>query len=124
MRCNIPPAVLEWIDDIADQFESAWQQGTPRLADLLGDAQGERRSALLEELILIDYEYRCRTGARRSLAAYLDEYPELRGPDGALPERLRERLKESAETRQRHAAPQPVAPTAAPGLRCRRMPGK
>src|SRR5437763_17156646 len=85
-----PAALLDWIDDIADQFESAWQQGAPpRLVDFLGGEQGQRRSALLEELILVDWEQRCKIGERRSLDAYLEEFPELRRADGAVPEGLK-----------------------------------
>lgn len=68
----------EWVDAIADQFEQAWGSLTPpRIDDFLGNANGARRAALLEELVLLDLEWRARLGARRSLQDYRSDYPEL-----------------------------------------------
>jgi WD40 repeat protein/DNA-directed RNA polymerase subunit RPC12/RpoP len=94
----------EWIDEIADRFEAAWAgEARPDIARFLGNEQGVRRRALLEELIGIDLEYRCRAGPAPSLAEYVHDFPELREPDGTPPERLlrhaerlRERLRENS----------------------------
>jgi eukaryotic-like serine/threonine-protein kinase len=53
------PALAGWIDDVADEFESAWKGlRPPSLGDFLGTATGERRAALLGELLKIDRAYR------------------------------------------------------------------
>jgi hypothetical protein len=70
--------VPDWIDAVADEFEAAWQMATPpRIAAFLGDETGERRAALLMELIQVDLACRAKTGARRKLGDYADEFPEL-----------------------------------------------
>jgi eukaryotic-like serine/threonine-protein kinase len=80
--------VLEWIDGVADQFETAWQrQPRPNVADFLGTATGATRSALLAELVKIDLAYRWQTGERPRLEDYLAAFPEL-APGGALPDHL------------------------------------
>jgi WD40 repeat protein len=90
--------LLEWVDEIADRFESAWKQGErPTIAAFLkladtSDVRGTvevKRSALLRELFVIDVEYRRQNGEPRRLEAYLAEFPELRlaeGPRGCLAE--------------------------------------
>jgi len=79
----------EWIDQLADSFEVAWNESPPaRLSDFLGDAAGERRYSLLLELVRIDLEYRYASGEPRSLEEYVSEFPELAGPDGTLPDDL------------------------------------
>src|SRR5438270_121053 len=81
-------AILEWIDLIADRFESAWQEGhRPDIAVFLANETGVRRLALLEELVRIDLAYRWQTGDRLQLEDYLAEFPELGGA-ASLPERL------------------------------------
>jgi WD40 repeat protein/tRNA A-37 threonylcarbamoyl transferase component Bud32 len=71
--------VPEWVDAVADQFEAAWQTLTlPRIAAFLGDETGERRVALLMELIQVDAACRARIGSQRSLADYGDDFPEIR----------------------------------------------
>jgi WD40 repeat protein/serine/threonine protein kinase len=73
--------VPEWIDAVADDFEAAWQMATPpRIASFLGDERGERRAALLRELIQVDMACRAKIGARRKLTDYADEFPELHPP--------------------------------------------
>jgi WD40 repeat protein/serine/threonine protein kinase len=90
-------AVLEWVDEIADRFESAWRQGErPAIAAFLKQAETSdvlatlevKRSALVRELVAIDLEYRWQTGDRRKLDAYLEEFPELLTPNGSLPDSL------------------------------------
>jgi serine/threonine-protein kinase len=91
-------ALLEWIDAIADRFEAAWRQGPPpRIADFLGTVPAAGRADLLEELVTIDLEYRFRHADPRPLEAYLDEFPELRGPDGRLSDRLVGRVRKVRE---------------------------
>src|SRR5260370_170700 len=69
-----PLARKERIDDIADQYEAAWKKvGPPRLADFLGNATGEFRAALLDELIKVDRVYRERLAAPPDVAAPVRE---------------------------------------------------
>src|SRR5207245_2545140 len=58
-----PLSMLEWVDRIASQYEAAWKgMKLPQLDDFLGDASGERRAALVEELLRIDRAYREQLG--------------------------------------------------------------
>ncbi len=82
-------AVLDWIDAVADRFESAWKAGpAPRLADFLDGTDGDSRPALLQELVKIDLEYRRLAGAPRDVEEYLADFPDLLDPDGLLPDEL------------------------------------
>jgi WD40 repeat protein len=118
--------LLEWIDAIADQFEAAWKQGpAPSIASFVGTETGARRSDLLAELVKIDLEYRWRSGDRRQLADYLAEFPDLLGPDGALPDhlllharRLRERFAGEADPGKTVIAPRAAQEERTLGLRC------
>jgi WD40 repeat protein/tRNA A-37 threonylcarbamoyl transferase component Bud32 len=64
-----PPAeadqatLFAWVDEIADQFEAAWQGLEPPSLDaFLGAAEGPHRAVLREELQKIDRAYRTRFG--------------------------------------------------------------
>jgi WD40 repeat protein/tRNA A-37 threonylcarbamoyl transferase component Bud32 len=84
-----PRTLLAWIDGVADRFEAAWAAGAPPdLAPFVAGAGGARRHELLKELVKIDLEHRWRGGDRRKPEDYLDDWPELRGPDGWLPDDL------------------------------------
>jgi hypothetical protein len=53
-------STVQRIDVICDAFESAWKAGDmPRIEDFLTGT--EDRSSLLQELLALDLEYRCRT---------------------------------------------------------------
>lgn len=74
-----------WLDQVADRFEAAWKAGPePRIADFAAGESGPRRAELLEELIRLDFEYRCRAGRPRPAREYLAEFPEL-SPAGPTP---------------------------------------
>jgi serine/threonine protein kinase/WD40 repeat protein len=71
-------AQLEWVDQVADRFEAAWRQDNPpAIAEFLGDATGEERIALLQELVKIDRERRAKRGPSRSWEEYVREFPDL-----------------------------------------------
>jgi len=80
----------EWVDDLADQFEAAWAPSASlaAIAEFLGDASGQRRRLLLDELVKIDFECRWQAGQQRHLDDYALELPELIGSDGSLPDEL------------------------------------
>jgi hypothetical protein len=70
--------LMDWVDDIADRFEAAWQALTPpALPDFLAEADGARRRALLPELVKLDIAYRRRLGEKRQVEDYLADFPEL-----------------------------------------------
>jgi WD40 repeat protein len=54
-------SITDWVDDVADEFERAWQGvRPPRIRDFLEGIDGERRTALQAELEQIDRAYRDR----------------------------------------------------------------
>jgi WD40 repeat protein/serine/threonine protein kinase len=82
-------ALAEWVDQVADRFDAAWQSGPPpRIAAFLGDATGVQRSTLLAELVQIDLEYRWRAGTKAKIEHYLEQFPELLESDGTIADDL------------------------------------
>ncbi|MEO1980891.1 MAG: hypothetical protein ABGZ24_10275, partial [Fuerstiella sp.] len=79
----------QWIDGVADAFEREWKSSPePPITPFLEDSAGERRWALLCELLRIDLEHRYRRGDAVRLENYLDEFPELSISDKGLPDEL------------------------------------
>src|SRR5207244_9280073 len=73
---HLSPAAVRLIDQTCDRFETAWKAGhRPDPADYLGDAAGADRSALLRELLLLDWEYRRRAGEAPRAADYDVRFP-------------------------------------------------
>jgi hypothetical protein len=59
------------------RFEQSWQAGQrPRLEDVLADAQGAERQALLRELLLLEVHYRRRAGEGPSAQDYQTRFPD------------------------------------------------
>jgi WD40 repeat protein len=112
-----PVALLEWIDQVADRFEAAWESGvTPPLGPFLAGTPGARRAQLLKELDKIDLERRWRAGDRRRVEVYLADWPELRGADGWLADDL---VSFAAQLRREFGNSDPTPaeqPTGAPGF--------
>ena len=51
-------ALSAWVDEAADQFEAAWQAvARPQIISFLGEATGQRRLALLTELVKLDVAF-------------------------------------------------------------------
>src|SRR5579863_2423880 len=72
------------IEQAVKRFESAWQRGErPSIADY---CQGDpsRSNALLPQLVIIDLEYRLKSGERRRVEDYLREHPQLQGDKEAI----------------------------------------
>ncbi|HUR54590.1 MAG TPA: serine/threonine-protein kinase, partial [Gemmataceae bacterium] len=81
-------SLVVWIDAAADRFDAAWRDRPhPPLADFLSGTGGDRQQ-LLKELVKVDLEYRRRRGEPFRAEQYLADWPELRCPDGGLPEDL------------------------------------
>ena len=56
-RPTLSVEALERINRVCLEFEAAWKKGeSPRIEDHLGDARGDERSKLLEELLLLELE--------------------------------------------------------------------
>ena len=87
-----PPDDVElqqWIDSVADAFEQEWKNSpAPSITPFLEDSAGERRWAILCELLRIDLEHRFRRGDSVRLEDYLDEFPELSTTGEGLPDEL------------------------------------
>ncbi len=75
----LSPAEVRQIDGICDRFEAAWKaRHRPDPAEFVGAAAEPMRSALLHQLLLLDWEYRRRAADAPCAADY-----HLRFPDDA-----------------------------------------
>jgi hypothetical protein len=80
-----PPALnaltesqLRRIDQICDGFETAWNsERQPRIEAFLDADPGPHRILLLQELVLIDAQYRARREESPRTADYQERFPEL-----------------------------------------------
>jgi len=60
---NVEGLRLVQVGQACQAFEAAWKSGArPQVEAFLGDTQGELRSALLQELLLLDIQYRQMAG--------------------------------------------------------------
>ena len=76
---RLPIEVLERIDRTCCQFEATWKNGTPpNLLSYVNAAEGIERDTLLFELVVLDIDYRRRSGANPSLPDYLAQFPDAR----------------------------------------------
>src|SRR5262245_21013807 len=74
---SLTPEAVRRIDQACDQFEAAWQAGErPRIEEYLGNAAGPERSALLRQLLLLEWDYRRQAGEHPTPADYLPRFPE------------------------------------------------
>ena len=109
---------LERVDAVCRDFESRWKTGhQPCLDEFLLDIAGAERLALIEELILLDVEYKRRHGDRPDIAEYLADFPDIdrslldRAVDGAPPPMT----VESSAMPSRHAEIRDLVPGAVIG---------
>ncbi|HJZ56319.1 MAG TPA: serine/threonine-protein kinase, partial [Gemmataceae bacterium] len=73
---DLSPTEAREIDRACDRFEAAWKAGgQPDLVEFLGPASGPVRSALLRQLLLLDWEYRVRAGECPQAAEYAARFP-------------------------------------------------
>ncbi|MBI3468389.1 MAG: serine/threonine protein kinase, partial [Planctomycetes bacterium] len=71
-------ALAEWVDQVADRFETAWRSGTsPRVEDFLAGTPDPARPALLSALLVLDLDYRRRSGEAPSLEEFRQKFPDL-----------------------------------------------
>ena len=72
-------ACAEWVDQIADRFETAWRRNrSPRVEDFVADTPEPARSSLLRALLVLelDYSYGRRTGESPSLQELCQRFPD------------------------------------------------
>jgi tetratricopeptide (TPR) repeat protein len=72
----LSPAAARQIDQTCDRFEAAWKAGRrPRPEEYLGTTDGAERSALLRQLLLLDWDYRRRAGDDPQADDYRIRFP-------------------------------------------------
>src|SRR5438094_347659 len=75
----VPPltaAEARLIDQVCDRFEAACADGRrPRPEEYVGPAAGPVRTALLRQLLLLDWDYRRRAGDGPCAGDYLARFP-------------------------------------------------
>src|SRR5262245_28796979 len=93
MTSALTPAEARQVDQACDRFEAAWKAGQrPRPEEFLGPAAGPVRSALLRQLLLLDWDYRRRAGEGPHAADYHARFP----GDSALVETVSRAMAASA----------------------------
>jgi serine/threonine-protein kinase len=74
---SLPLTLAGHIDEACDRFEAGWKAGRrPRLEPYLSEAPVSQRSALLRELLMLELEFRERTGERPTPLEYRARFPE------------------------------------------------
>ncbi len=73
-----PPAErLRSLDVVCDAFETAWQQGRqPRIEDHLAGVALDLRPLMVQELVRLELELRCRHGDQPSSGEYATRFPD------------------------------------------------
>src|SRR5213592_2519934 len=66
------------IDEVCDQFEAAWSQGSPpKIEEFLLDLKQIERLPLVAELLLLEVYFRQRAGELPQVEDYFPRFPEL-----------------------------------------------
>jgi serine/threonine protein kinase/tetratricopeptide (TPR) repeat protein len=92
VRPRLSPAEARQIDQACDRFEAAWKAGQrPRPEEYLAPASEPARSALLRQLLILDWDYRRRAGEHPCPSDYHALFP----GDAALIEAARQAMAES-----------------------------
>ena len=121
-------AAWQVIADAVDAFERQWQMAGsnddgPDLRPHVRSVPAELRELVLIELIKVDQEYRWRRNQRKSVEAYLREWPDLAARDAAVAELLQAECATQAycdqETSVLQVRRRCLAPIPATRRRCR-----
>ncbi len=78
---KLPIATLERIDDLCAAFEEAWQQGNPpAIESVLGQISDDsiEQAALFRELLVLEIDYRRKTGQSPSAEDYSERFVSFR----------------------------------------------
>lgn len=79
IEASLSVPALERIEGVCLAFEAAWREGErPRIEDHLGATEEPERCGLLRELILLDVDYRSRSGEHPSEEEYAARFPQDR----------------------------------------------
>src|SRR5262245_18637393 len=106
----LSPAEARQIDQACDRFEAAWKAGQrPHPEDCLGTAGEPVRTALLRQLLLLDWDYRRRAGDDPRAADYHPRFP----GDPDVIEAVCREMTESSDRKflgagASHAPPEPL----------------
>jgi len=74
---TLPLAAERRIDRACLEFEEAWQSGEqPEMERYLTSSSGSERAQLLQELLLLELDYRSRAGQQPTAEAYHDRFPQ------------------------------------------------
>jgi eukaryotic-like serine/threonine-protein kinase len=104
------------VDHICDRFEEDWLAGRePRIEQFLAGAPESARPALVQELLRVELETRCRRGNPPALEEYRPRFPEHLGLISSLLSRLISPRKAAPKTGGRtqaegESAPHPAGP--------------
>jgi tetratricopeptide (TPR) repeat protein/tRNA A-37 threonylcarbamoyl transferase component Bud32 len=119
----VSPAEARQIVQACDRFEEAWK-ARPRPEEYLGAAAGPARSALLHQLLLLDWEYRRRAGDDPRAEDY---YPRFPGDEALVADVGRAKAESLDSTlmrpNERYAPNTPWAGDPAPGRVDEAVPG-
>jgi eukaryotic-like serine/threonine-protein kinase len=89
----LSPTEVRQIVQACDRFEAAWKQGPrPQPEDYLGALGEPLRTAMLRQLLLLDWDYRVRVGDTPRTGDYLTRFP----ADAAMIENVGLEMAESA----------------------------
>ena len=91
---TLSPAEARQIVQTCDRFEAAWKVGPPRPEDFLNTIADTIRPALLQQLLILDWDYRQRTGDGPCVADYQARFPN----DHALIEDISREMSNAADS--------------------------
>jgi serine/threonine protein kinase len=95
---RLSPAEVRQVERACDRFESEWQTGRPpRPEDYLNAVDEPARSALLRQLLQLDWDYRRRAGEHPDAGDYLPRFP---GDETVIEDVRREMTESVASTRR------------------------
>jgi eukaryotic-like serine/threonine-protein kinase len=75
---ELPAELLAELEAAVDRFEDAWQAGEPPSIRSFCGSEEPLATAVLRELVLVDYEHRLRANELRTVGEYMRDFPEFR----------------------------------------------
>lgn len=72
----VPGSSFSRVDEVCDEFEAAWNSGSPRtISSFLTGLEGDERILVLRELLHTEFELRKKAGETPSVSRYLSSFP-------------------------------------------------